>query len=140
MDQQMATAIAVTLATKAAEGLTEGGRAAFEALARVVRRAFQGRPSARVALVDAEADPTDEARIGALRRALAHVAAEDPAFEADLRELWRELSPQLTATGGGIVNNVSGTADGNLVQARDVHGGISFGIPGRAEPRPESSG
>jgi hypothetical protein len=59
MDQQMATAIAVTLATKAAEGLAGGGRAAFEALARVVRRAFQGRPSARIALVDAEADPAN---------------------------------------------------------------------------------
>jgi hypothetical protein len=34
VDQELLTTIAVTLATKTAEGLAAGGRAAFEALAR----------------------------------------------------------------------------------------------------------
>lgn len=134
MDQEMVTAIAVALAAKAAEGLTEGGRAAFEALARLVQRAFQGRASAQAALTDAETDPADETRIEELQRALAQTAAEDPAFETDLRGAWRELAPHLTASDSAVANNVSGTVEGNVVQARDVHGGISFGMPRRDEP------
>jgi hypothetical protein len=62
---------------------------------------------------------------------LAQAAAEDPAFEAELRGLWREIMPYLNASDGGVVNTVSGTVEGNLVQARDVHGGIAFGVRGR---------
>jgi hypothetical protein len=65
---------------------------------------------------------------------LAQAVAEDPEFDAELRDLWRALSPHLDASHGGVVNSVSGTVEGNLVQARDVHGGISFGTPGRNEP------
>jgi hypothetical protein len=133
MDQEMVTAIAVALATKAAEGLTEGGRAAFEALARLVQRAFQGRASAQAALTGAEADPADETRIEELQQELAQTAAEDPAFETDLRGAWRELAPHLTASDSAVANNVSGTVEGNVVQARDVHGGISFSTPRRDE-------
>ncbi|MGI5180590.1 hypothetical protein ACQEVZ_30180 [Dactylosporangium sp. CA-152071] len=133
MDQEILTAIAVALATGAAEGLAGGGRAAFEALAQLVRRAFQGRASAHAALADAEANPADETRIGTLQQALTEAVAEDPAFETDLQAVWRDLSPHLTAGYGGVANNVSGTIEGNVVQARDVHGGISFGTPGRTE-------
>jgi hypothetical protein len=131
MDQEIVTAIAVALATKAAAGLTEGGRTALEALARLVQRAFQGRASAQAALAGAEADPADETRIEELQRALTQATAEDPAFETDLRGLWGELAPHLTASDGAVANNVSGTVEGNVVQARDVHGGISFGTPRR---------
>jgi len=133
MDQQMVTAIAVALATKASEGLAEGGRAAFESLARLVRRAFQSRAAASAALTDAEVDPADGARITALQRALSHVMSEDPAFDTDLQDLWREISPHLTVSDGGIVNNISGRVEGNAVQARDIHGGISFGTSRRGE-------
>ncbi|MET7425380.1 hypothetical protein [Dactylosporangium sp. NPDC005555] len=133
MDHEILTAIAVALATRAAEGLAGGGGAAFEALAQLVRRAFRGRASAQAALTQAEADPADEARIGTLQQALAEAVAEDPAFETDLQAVWRDLSPHLTADYGGVANNVSGTVEGNVVQARDVHGGISFGAPGRTE-------
>jgi hypothetical protein len=133
MDQEILTAIATALATRAAEGLAGGGGAAFEALTRLVRRAFHGRASAQAALADAEADPADETRIGSLQQELANAAAEDAVFETDLQAVWRDLSPHLTAGYGGVANNVSGTIEGNVVQARDVHGGISFGTPDRTE-------
>ncbi|WP_432825702.1 hypothetical protein [Dactylosporangium sp. CA-092794] len=133
IDQQVLTAIAVTLATKAAEGLAAGGRAAFQALARLVRSRFEGLASAQAALGDAEADPAGASRIEALREALAQAIADDPTFEAELRNLWQDLSPHINASDGAVINSISGTVDGNVVQARDVQGGISFGTASRNE-------
>lgn len=127
--------VALTLATKASEVLTEGGKAAFAALARLIKRRFQGREAAQTALAEAEADPADDARVQSLRAELARAAAEDPAFEHELRRLWRDLVPHLTAGTGGVVNNVSGSVGGNVVQARDVQGGISFGDVSPRNPR-----
>lgn len=134
-DQELLTTIAVTLATKTAEGLAAGGRAAFEALAGLVRRRFAGRAAAQAALAEREGeiDLAADARIEILRRALAQVVAENPGFEAELREGWLALSPHLSVGDGGVINSVSGTVEGSVVQARDVHGGISFGSPGRTE-------
>ena len=137
-DEDIWTAVALTLATKAVEGLAEGGKAAFAALARLVKRRFHGRGSAQAALVEAEADPADDIRIQSLREELAQAAAEDPAFGHELRRLWRDLSPHLVAGTDGVVNNLSGSVGGNVVQARDVQGGISFGDarPRNPEARP----
>lgn len=131
MDQELLTTIAVTLANKTAEGLAAGGRAAFEALVGLVRRRFKDPESARAALAGADSPP--DARIEILRQALAQAVVEDPGFEAELRDRWRALAPHLNASGGDMINSVSGTVQGNVVQARDVHGGISLGAPGRAE-------
>ncbi|NMO56707.1 hypothetical protein HH310_36730 [Actinoplanes sp. TBRC 11911] len=128
-------AVALTLATNAAEALTEGGKAAFAALAGLIKRRFRGRGSAQAALVEAEADPADDTRIESLREELARAAAEDPRFDQELRRLWRDLAPALTAGTGGVINNVSGSVEGNVVQARDVQGGISFGDPAAINPR-----
>jgi hypothetical protein len=121
------TAVALAMATKAVEGLTEGGKAAFAALAKLVRERFKRRASAQTALTEAEADPSDESRIQYLRDELAQTAADDPEFDRELRRLWRDVSSHSTANTGGVVNTVSGSVAGNVVQARDVHGGISFG-------------
>jgi hypothetical protein len=135
VDQDLLTTVAVTLATKTAEGLAAGGRAAFEALVRLVRRRSadpeSGFPPA--ALAETEIDLPKDARIEILRRVLAQAIADDPGFEAELRDRWRELSPHLEVSAGNTVNTVSGAVSGNVVQARDVHGGISFGTPGRPE-------
>jgi hypothetical protein len=42
------------------------------------------------------------------------------------------LSPHLVPNADGVVNNFSGPVAGNVMQARDVHGGISFE---QTEPR-----
>jgi hypothetical protein len=132
-DQQMLTAITDALATKAVEGLAESGKTVLSALVGLVRRRFEGRASAQAALAEAEAHPADDTRVRSLREALAEVAAEDRQFEQDLRALWRDLRPHLIARDEAVVNRVCGTIEGNVVQARDVHGGISFGGTGRSE-------
>ncbi|MFG1608589.1 hypothetical protein [Actinoplanes sp. NPDC049265] len=136
-DQELMTTIAVTLATKTAEGLAASGKAALEALARLVRRRFDGRTAVQTALAEAEeegkTESTEDDRIEALRRALAQAIADDPSFEAELRDRWQALAPYLDASDGGVVNTVAGTVEGSVVQARDVNGGISFGTPGRTE-------
>jgi hypothetical protein len=134
-DQELLTTIAVTLATKTAEGLAVAGRAAFEALARLVGRRFADRASTQAALAETEAgtDLAKDVRIEILREALAQAVADDPAFEAELRDRWLALSPHLSTGQGSVINSVAGTVEGNVVQARDVHGGISFGGPGRTE-------
>lgn len=134
VEDQILAAVALTLATKAAEGLAEGGKAAFAALARLVRRQFEGHTSATVALVEAEAYPADDDRLRSLHDELVLAAAEDPEFRAQLQNLWRDLSPHLIANAGGVVNTISGSVEGHVVQARDVHGGISFG--NTEPPRP----
>lgn len=136
-DPELLTTIAVTLATKTAEGLAATGRAAFEALAQLVRRRFANRASAQAALAHAEIEARDEStktmQIAILREALAQAVADDPSFEALLRDRWRELSPHLIAGEAGVNNSVAGTVEGNMVQARDVYGGISFGGPAQAQ-------
>ena len=133
-DEDILTAVALTLATRAVEGLAEGGKAAFAALARLVRRRFQGHASAQAILTEAEADPADEARIQALQEELAQTTADDPAFDHELRRLWHDLGPYLATNADGVVNSLSGSVGGNVVQARDVHGGISFGETGPRDP------
>ena len=133
MDDPLMTAVAVAVATKAVEGVAESGRSALSALVGLVRRRFSGRPAAREALAAAEADPTDATRLDALRDALRQLATEDQQFEVEIRGVWKDLELRQLATGEAVVNSVSGTVAGNVVQARDIHGGISFGgHPGNA--------
>ena len=131
MDEQFVAALAVGLAGKLVDGLAEAGKATFQGLVRLVLRRFRSDPAAQSALVATEADPSDPGCRGRLRAALERLTAEDPDFDAELRALWSDLQPHLAAASGGVVNNISGDVSGGVVQARDVHGGISFG-PGRS--------
>ncbi|RSM56773.1 hypothetical protein DMB66_32985 [Actinoplanes sp. ATCC 53533] len=135
-DEDILGAVALALATGAANGLTEAGRAAFAALTGLVRRRFQGRESAQAVLaeVETEAKTADYTRVQALRDELARTVADDPAFDEQLRRHWADLRPHLTVDTGGVVNNLSSSVGGNVVQARDVHGGISFGEAGPRRP------
>lgn len=135
-DEDILGAVALTLATGAATGLTEGGRAAFAALTGLVRRRFQGHESAQAVLSEVEtgAKTADHARVQALRDELVRTIADDPAFGKQLQRHWADLRPYLRVDTGGAVNNLSGSVRGNVVQARDVHGGISFGEAGPRHP------
>ena len=115
------------MATKTAEGVADAGRAAFAALAHLVRRRFEAQPSGSVALAQAAAQPTDDNRVQVLQNQLELAVAEDPEFRRQLGILWQELQPHLIANADGVVNNVSGSVGGHVVQARDIHGGVSFG-------------
>jgi hypothetical protein len=126
VDDQVVTAIAVTLVTKTIEGLAEGAKAAYSALAGVVRRKLSRTPSAVDALETAQRDPSQE-RLGELRAALAVAMSEDPAFADEIRRLWGLVQAAGVAGDQAVINTVSGNVEGNVVQARDVQGGISFG-------------
>ena len=62
-----------------------------------------------------------------LAGALTAAADLDPDFAADLRR-WLADAGQ---AGGDVTNIIGGSAkvSGNVVQARDIHGSITFGDP-----------
>lgn len=125
------TTVATALAGKAATALAEGGRSALAALTRLVRGRLSGSAAGREALAEADAHPEDEARVHALARALEQACAADPEFHRRLRELCDQAGTELHADHGGVVNQITGSVGGNVVQARDIQGGISFGGPAR---------
>ncbi len=47
-------------------------------------------------------------------------------FAADLRAIWGHVLTQQRADNGGVVNGITGTVTGNVLQARDIEGGVSF--------------
>lgn len=51
----------------------------------------------------------------------------DPLFEADFRARFAKVGAIVAASQGDVTNTVSGDVGGSVVQAHDIHGGISFG-------------
>ncbi|MEV4756869.1 hypothetical protein AB0J86_17390 [Micromonospora sp. NPDC049559] len=134
MTDPVMLAVATAVATKAAEGLTEGGRSALAALVRLVRGRLRDHDESAV-LDSAEAEPADDDRVGHLAAALERAASRDPRFADELGRLWRGLRETgSTAVDGGVVNQASGPVSGTVVQARDVQGGIVFGAPAPVDP------
>jgi hypothetical protein len=102
------SAVATTLATKAAGGLYE-----------LVRKVFRRHPDAAKALEAAQGAEPDSRPVQALAERLAEVTAAEPEFDRQLREL-------ASADHGGVVNQISGNVVGKVIQARDIKGDISF--------------
>jgi hypothetical protein len=129
--------MASALAGKAAEAAVDGGKTAWGALVRTVRTRFAGDKTAAAALELAEAQPRDPARVQELAVILERIAARDSEFRASVAALWPRASAELAASEGGVINNVSGTVSGHLIQARDLHveGGLHLGEP----PGPRAS-
>lgn len=119
-------AVATALVTKAAEGLSEAGRAAFGKLARRVRSRLDAEPGGTGALESVER----------LAAALSAAAEHDPVFAADVARLWSEVrEAAVVAAHDGVVNQQSGSVGGHVVQARDVSGGITFGAGSTEDSR-----
>lgn len=110
MPEPILISIATALATKAATGLYD-----------LVKNRFSKDPEATKALEAAEAAPGEAEPIKALAERLAVAEGADPAFAEALRTGWAQH-----AESGGVINQVTGTVHGNVVQARDIHGNISF--------------
>lgn len=85
----MITAVAVALANKTVERLSDAGQAALAALVRFVRRKLGESRSSELVLESAEVRPSDEARLLVLQSALEQAAAEDRHFAEELGRLWR---------------------------------------------------
>lgn len=125
MPDPVMIAIASAVAGKTTEALTAGAKNALGKLAELIRRRFAGDNAAREALEGAQVD--------SLAAHLERLAAQDPEFARELRALWDQAGTQLHADHGGVINEVSGDVGGNVVQARDVTGGITFNAPSRRD-------
>ncbi len=138
MPDPVLVAIAGALAGKAAGAAVSGGRSALRALIELVRRKFATEKDVLDAIESRERPETaagtgSEPAAEVLGAALERAAADDPEFADQLRRLWDQAKTELHADHGGVVNEVSGTVSGHVVQARDVTGGISFGdVPRRS--------
>lgn len=127
------TAVASALAGKAAQAFASGGRNALAALYQLVRDRFSTRRKATRVLERAVDDPA-EGNLRALAEELQQLAAYDPEFAAQMQELWGQASvEQQHAESGGVINEISGTVGGHTLQARDIHGDVSFGSSSRPD-------
>jgi hypothetical protein len=132
MDAVAAAQLAGVLSRLADGALGEAGKQAWDALARLVRRARNPRTQVAgilpgQALTDLAAHPADAARATAAGQALEQLSASDPEFAALLLEWWTGAE-RLARDGDTRSENViHGNVSGPVVQARDVYGPISFG-------------
>jgi hypothetical protein len=127
MDPITAPIIAAAVAKVFNGAAGEAGKQTWTALAGLVRSAFGGRDRSRpvLAVEELERHPGDPALVESLAGALADAADLDPDFAGDLRRWLADAD----RTSGDVANIVAGSAQvyGNVVQARDIHGPITFG-------------
>lgn len=129
MPDPVISSVAAVVAAKAAEAAVQGGKDACAALVRLVRERFGRDKEATAALEMARGDPEAEAAVAGLAQALERLVSADDDFAARVRELWPQVAAELSASDDGVVNSVTGTIGGHLMQARDVRveGGLHFG-------------
>ncbi|RSM76446.1 hypothetical protein DL991_24845 [Amycolatopsis sp. WAC 01375] len=114
MPEPVLISLAAALAARSVAGLYK-----------LVKEKFSEDPEATAALEAAEGAAEDSAEVRALATRLSTAEAEDPDFSERLHREWDKAGGNRAET-GGVVNTVSGTVSGKVVQARDVHGNISF--------------
>ena len=116
----------VSLLSKIFNGTTEkAGEQLWQSLTSVVRRLF-GRNATSVEAVKRLGErPGDPDAIHALAQALVDDTSRDPQAAAQLRH-WVAAAEQTIAANGDVTNTVSGEVSGNVLQARDIHGDITF--------------
>ncbi|MCX4474014.1 hypothetical protein OOK41_27530 [Micromonospora sp. NBC_01655] len=125
VDPIMVTA-ATTLVAWTTNELAQGGRLAVTALIDFLRDRFRREPEAREVIEGLLHQPSPDAA-RPLAELLDREAQRDPAFGAEFQARWKRTDAAVAAGPGGVANSISGDVSGPVVQARDVHGGISFG-------------
>lgn len=115
--------LATALAGQAATALGAAGRAAVQKIRDLLGNRAARDPGTQAALEAARPDEPETVR--ALARRLDQVAHDDPELAELISSARTVLHQELTAGEGGVVNENRGTVQ-NLVQARDIHGGITF--------------
>jgi hypothetical protein len=132
MVDPLLVSIAAALAGRTVAAAASGSTSALRSLLDIVKKKFDRDPQAADALRAAQAEPDHSERVETLGAALSQAAEDDPEFAKQLFSLWDRAAKQLHADRGGVVNEISGSVGGHVVQARDITGGVSFGGP----PRP----
>lgn len=92
----------------------------------IVKKKFVGSPEATAALEEARTGDPDSPQVYALSEELARAERADPAFAAELRTVWGQVSVQQRAGSGSVANQISGTVTGKVLQARDIQGGVNL--------------
>lgn len=111
MPEPILVSIAAAIAAKSATSLYD-----------LVKRRFAGRGEAAAALEAAAGADEDSPEVADLAAHLADAEAEEPVFGIELRQTWQ----QVNADRGAVVNQITGNVSGRVVQARDIHGDITF--------------
>jgi hypothetical protein len=125
MSDEFVTAIATAVSTQGGQLVVAGGKTVLTSLYRLIRDRFSHTAPDAKALEAAVQHPDEGSYIDELSRVLARAMSEDPVFARQVLAQWREVADQTSADGDSTVNTFNGEAR-NVVQARDVHGGISF--------------
>ncbi|GAA1987287.1 hypothetical protein [Amycolatopsis minnesotensis] len=115
MPEPILISISAALAAKAATGLYD-----------LVKRKFAKDPEATAALTAATETPEAPEPIAALAQRLEIAEAADPSFAEELRAEWEKASVAQHAESGGVANQVTGNVTGKVLQARDIHGNVTF--------------
>lgn len=115
--------LATALASQAATALSSAGRAALQKIRDLLGKRAARDPETQGVLEAAQ--PAAPETVRALARRLDQVAQDDPELAGLISAARTVLSEEFTAIDGGVVNENRGTAQ-NLIQARDIHGGITF--------------
>lgn len=120
----LAAEVAQAAASGAAGRLTAGGIEAVARLVSALRTKFRGDAGARGTLEIALDEPGDDGARGELEALLRDRVRDDPGFAAWLETLWAETAPGFKADNRSA-NVIHGTAvHGDIIQLRNVHGGI----------------
>lgn len=116
MPETVLVEIAAALAAKAASSLYD-----------FVKDRFKGRKKALALLEAADGAAPESPQVLALADELQTAGDYDPAFAEQLRAQWVAVQSGATATGTeSVANSISGSVHGPVVQARDIHGDITF--------------
>lgn len=116
----------VALLTKIFNSTSEkAGEQLWESLSSTVRRLFGRRSTSVEAVKRLGERPGDADSIHALAQALVDDSSRDPQAAAQLRH-WLVAAEQTMGGGSTVTNTVSGDVRGNVLQARDIHGNITF--------------
>ena len=125
MDLISVTAL-VPLLSKIFSGTTgKAGEQLWDSLTSVVRRLFGRRSTSVEAVKRLGERPGDPDSIKALAQALVTDAGRDPQAAAQLRH-WLITAERAIAEDAHVTKTITGDVRGNIFQARDIHGNITF--------------
>lgn len=123
MTDPLLDSLANALAGQAVSALSAAAKAALQKVRDLLGKRAARDPETQAALESAQ--PARPETVRALAQRLDQVAGDDPELAELISSARRVLHQEITAGDGGVVNTISGNAQ-KVVQARDIHGGITF--------------
>lgn len=116
----------VTVLTKLYDGaLDRAGEQTWDTLTGLVHKLFGRRSTPAQAIERLDAHPGDPEAINALAHTLTTAAAQNPEAAQQLH-VWLTTAQQTHLDQNNTTNTITGTVHGKVVQARDIHGNITF--------------